>query len=228
VTPQVIAHRGASALAYENSASAFRLAVEAGADGVELDIHATADGTLVVHHDPVVQRLGPIAAHSTAEIEQVRLPNGEALPQLGEVLRLLEGLDVWIEVKGLPAHFDTRLFDAIDQGPTPDRYAVHGFDHRIVARLGRARPALSTGVLLSSYLLDPVSVLKGAGARTLWQDSQLVDQDLVSLMHRNRFRVIAWTANEAVEIRRLAALGVDGICTNFPDRARSLLQGAPA
>jgi glycerophosphoryl diester phosphodiesterase len=224
----VIAHRGASGLAFENSVSAFRLAVESGADGVELDIHATADGALVVHHDPVISGLGRIADQTTAEVEQVRLPNGEALPQLAEVLRLVAGLDVWIEVKSLPARYDTRLFDAIDQGPTPGRYAVHGFDHRIVARLAQARPSLASGVLLSSYLLDPVSVLKGAGARTLWQDSQLVDQDLVSLMHRNQFRVIAWTANEAVEIRRLAGLGVDGICTNFPDRARALLQRPPA
>jgi glycerophosphoryl diester phosphodiesterase len=227
VTPQVIAHRGASGLAYENSASAFRLAVESGADGIELDIHATADGALVVHHDPVVQGLGRIADHTTAEIGRVRLPNGEALPVLADVLRLVDGVDVWIEVKSLPARYDARLFEAIDQGPTPARYAVHGFDHRIVARLGQARPSLSRGVLLSSYLLDPVSVLEGTGARTLWQDSQQVDQDLLSLMHRNRFRVIAWTANEAAEIRRLADLSVDGICTNFPDRTRSLLQQRP-
>ncbi|MGH7590814.1 MAG: glycerophosphodiester phosphodiesterase, partial [Gemmatimonadales bacterium] len=58
--PAVLAHRGASGYAYQNSLAAFRLAGEMGADGIELDIHATTDGALVVHHDPAVDGVGVI------------------------------------------------------------------------------------------------------------------------------------------------------------------------
>src|SRR5262245_45264117 len=182
--PSAIAHRGASGIAYENSPSAFRLAKQLGADGVELDVHATGDGVLVVHHDYSIAGAGLISGLSSNDLAHHPLPNGEEIPTLAQALELLGGLDVWVEVKSLPPSFDGRLLDTLDRGPTPERYAVHSFDHRIVARLGQARPKLSRGVLLSSYLLDPLAVLKSAGAGTLWQEAGLIDQDLVQLMRK--------------------------------------------
>ena len=220
--PSTIAHRGASGHAYQNSPSAFKAAKDLGADGVELDIHATRDGVLVVHHDPDVEGLGVIADHTGAEVSRVTLPNGEPIPTLDEALQLLGGLDVWIEVKTLPPSFDEKLFHSLKHGPTPERYAVHGFDHRIIGRLGNQRPGLRRGVLLTSYLLDPISVLHGVGADTLWQECQMIDHDLVRLVHRNNCRLIAWTANSEADISRLAALAVDGICGNFPERIRAV------
>ncbi len=224
--PLIIAHRGASGHAYENSAAAFRQAVELGAEAVELDIHATRDGVLLVHHDPVVPGLGPIPELSAAALADHRLPNGEPIPTLAEALALLRGLEVWVEVKTLPPEADAALFAALDQGPTPNRYAVHGFDHRIVARLGDQRPGLRRGVLLASYLLDTPSVVRGAGADTLWMEAHLIDDALVDELHQDGLDLIAWTANEAAAIRRLAGLGVDGICGNYPDRIRQVLGGS--
>ena len=162
--PMVIAHRGASGDAYENSPAAFRRAVELRADGVELDIHATEDGHLLVHHDPQVTGLGMIGSLPAASLASHRLPNGEPIPTLAEALSILAGLDVWIEVKTLPPVSDQRLFEALDQGPTPDKYGVHAFDHRIIDRLGEQRPHLRRGVLLASYLLDNLPVLRAVGA----------------------------------------------------------------
>ena len=223
--PSAIAHRGASGIAYENSPSAFRLAKQLGADGVELDVHATADGDLVVHHDYAIPEAGLISGLSSADIAHHRLPNGEEIPTLGQALQLLDGLDVWVEVKSLPASFDHRLFETLDRGPTPKRYAVHSFDHRIIARLGKQRPILSRGVLLASYLLDPVAVVRSAGADVLWQEAHLIDQDLVQLMHEAGCRLIAWTANTEAEISRLAKMGADGICGNFPDLIHAVVTG---
>jgi len=223
--PSAIAHRGASGIAYENSPSAFRLAKQLGADGVELDVHATADGDLVVHHDYAIPEAGLISGLSSTDIAHHRLPNGEEIPTLGQALDLLDGLDVWVEVKSLPASFDHRLFETLDRGPTPKRYAVHGFDHRIIARLGKQRPGLSRGVLLASYLLDPVAVVRSAGADVLWQEAHLIDQDLVQLMHEAGCRLIAWTANTEAEISRLAKMGADGICGNFPDLIHAVVTG---
>jgi glycerophosphoryl diester phosphodiesterase len=144
---------------------------------------------------------------------------------LAQALGLLDGLDVWIEVKSLPRAADSRLFETLDRGPTPQRYAVHSFDHRIVARLGRQRPALPRGVLLASYLLDPLAAVRSTGAETLWQEAHLIDQDLVRLMHDASCRVIAWTAITEKDVTRLARLGVDGICGNFPERIHAVVTG---
>ncbi|HSE67930.1 MAG TPA: glycerophosphodiester phosphodiesterase [Gemmatimonadales bacterium] len=222
--PSSIGHRGASGIAHENSPSAFRLAKQLGADGVELDVHATGDGVLVVHHDYTIAGAGLISGLSSSDIAHHPLPNGEEIPTLAQALDLLDGLDVWVEVKSLPPRFDGRLLETLDRGPSPQRYAVHSFDHRIVARLGQ-RPKLSRGVLLASYLLDPLAVLKSAGADVLWQEAHLIDQDLVQLMHKAGCRIIAWTANTEEEIARLAQLGVDGICGNFPDLIHAVVTG---
>jgi glycerophosphoryl diester phosphodiesterase len=218
--PSIIAHRGASGYEYENSRAAFRRAIMLDADGVELDVHSTRDGGIVVHHDPAIPGVGSIAQMSLSEARQVKIRNGEPLPLLAEILDLVGNRDVWVEVKSLPAAHDQRLLEVLDQGPAPQRYAVHSFDHRIVCRLGEARPDLKRGVLLSAYLLDPVAVMRTAGATTLWQEWQQVDQDLVNQVHEAGGSVIAWTVNELGEMDRLTRMGVDGLCGNYPDRIR--------
>ena len=221
--PAVIAHRGASGYEYENSRAAFRRAVELGADGVELDIHATRDGAIVVHHDPDLPGEGPIAQLTAAEATRVRLPNGEMLPLLSEVLDLLRDRDVWIEVKSLPPIHDPSLLKVLDGGPCPERYAVHSFDHGIVRRLGEARPTLRRGILLSAYPDDPVSAMRAVRATALWQEWHQVDPELVTRVHDAGGLLIAWTVNESGDVERLARMGVDGLCGNYPDRMRMAL-----
>jgi glycerophosphoryl diester phosphodiesterase len=219
----VIAHRGASGYEYENSRAAFRRAIMLDADGVELDVHATRDGAIVVHHDADLPGVGPIALLTAAEARQVRIRNGETLPLLQEVLELLGDHDVWVEVKNLPGVHDEALLSVLDGGPAPHRYAIHSFDHRIVRRLGEQRPSLPRGILLSAYLDDPVGALCAVGATTLWQEWQLVDQELVNAVHSAGSRIVAWTVNEVGDLEHLARLGVDGLCGNYPDRIRVAL-----
>jgi glycerophosphoryl diester phosphodiesterase len=207
----------------ENSIAAFRRAAELGADAVELDVHATADAALVVHHDAEIPGVGVIGELAVGALAAYRLPNGEAIPTLAEALAALHGLDVWVELKTLPPAADRQLFATLDAGPTPPRYAVHAFDHRIIARLGNQRPALRRGVLLASYLLDALPVLHGVGADTLWMETDLIDEALVGDLHEDGLQLVAWTANQEREIRRLVSLGVDGICGNFPERIRAAI-----
>ncbi|HEY8105295.1 MAG TPA: glycerophosphodiester phosphodiesterase [Gemmatimonadales bacterium] len=218
--PRVIAHRGASGYEYENSLAAFRRAVMLDADGVELDVHATKDGRMVVHHDAALPGVGPIGGLDLLALRQTRLPNGEPVPLLSEVLDLMGNRDVWVEVKALDPTWDGELLKVLDGGPAPGRYAVHSFDHRLVRRLGAARPGLRRGVLLSAYLADPVSAMEAAGASTLWQEWHYVDEELVRTVHAADRTIIAWTVNELADLRRLAHLGVDGLCGNYPDRIR--------
>jgi len=218
--PDIIAHRGASGHAFQNSLEAFRMARQLGADAVELDIHATSDGVLLVHHDADVPGVGPIPLTRSGALAGYRLPNGEPIPTLATALAAAEGLDVWVEVKSLGPETDRVLLQALDQGPTPARYAVHGFDHRIVQRLGRQRPQLKRGALLASYLLDTVAAVRDTGLGTLWQESHLIDGALVETIHRAGFKLVAWTVNDDREAVRLTSLGVDGLCGNYPDQLK--------
>lgn len=221
--PLVIAHRGASGVEYENSLAAFRKAGALGADGVELDIHATTDGALIVHHDPAIG--GTVIARATAaDVAALRLPNGEPVPTLAQALDAAgPALRVYVEVKTLPPHWDGHLFAALDAGPNPSGYAVHAFDHRIIQRLRRQRPKLSAGVLSASYLGDNVAPVRAAGAQVLWEDQAMIDLALVEEVQDAGFGIIAWTPNELADLSRLAAQGVDGLCTNYPDRARRVV-----
>jgi glycerophosphoryl diester phosphodiesterase len=216
----IIAHRGASGYEYENSLAAFRRAIMMDADGVELDVHATRDGAIVVHHDPELPGLGRIAALPLGSVREARLPNGERVPLLAEVLELMGTRDVWVEVKGLAPAFDPALLAVLESGPHPAGYAVHSFDHRIIGRLGRRCPALRRGILVSSYLAQPLAALRAVGATTLWQEWTLVDEDLVRCIHAAGCAIIAWTVDDLDDLQRLARLGVDGLCGNYPDRIR--------
>jgi glycerophosphoryl diester phosphodiesterase len=222
--PSIIAHRGASGREFENSRAAFARAIELGADGVELDVHSTEDGIILVHHDAELAGMGPIGHLRYTQVLEFRLPNGETVPTLPEVQALLGDIDVYVEVKTLAPAFDDGLLAVLDEGPFPHRYAVHSFDHRIVARLGARRPGLCRGILLSSYPLDPIPLLEAAGAETLWQDQRLIDAAIVDTVHGNGRRIIAWTVNKPGDAIRLASLGVDGLCGNYPDRLRSIVE----
>lgn len=222
-----LAHRGASGYEYENSRAAFRRAIALEADGVELDVHATRDGGFVVYHDAVIPGAGPISLLTLDEARRCRLPNGEAVPTLTEILSLMGAHEVWVEVKAMPARYDERLLQILADGPSPAHYAVHSFDHRIIRRLGQRRPDLRRGVLMSAYVLDPLAILEGAAASTLWQEQSMVDDELVAAVHGAGCELIAWTVNDPGDIARLMQLGVDGLCGNFPDRIRVELGTQP-
>jgi glycerophosphoryl diester phosphodiesterase len=220
IRPRILAHRGASGYSLENSLEAFRDAARRGADGVELDIHATRDGGLIVHHDPVIPGLGAIATATSGAIRSFPLSNGEPAPTLAEALAVIGDAETWIEVKALPQQADQLLLRTIDAAPASSRCAVHSFDHAIVARLGAARPGLRRGVLSNVYPRDPAVLMRAAGALALWQDWRLIDAELVAAVHRTEGEIIAWTVNDTGAARRLAALGVDALCGNYPDRLR--------
>jgi glycerophosphoryl diester phosphodiesterase len=181
----------------------------------------------LVHHDPVIPGVGQVADLPAAAFANHRLANGEPLPTLEQALAALDGLEAWIEVKSLPVQWDGRFLEVLDRAPTPARCAVHGFDHRIIARLGERRAGLRRGVLLCSYLLDTIAAIRGTGAGTVWQEAPLIDRDFVNSLHSAGLEIIAWTVNHEARARELALLGVDGLCGNYPDRLLAAV-GPPA
>jgi len=225
--PLVIAHRGASSIALENSLAAFRLAAGQGADAVELDVHATQDGEIVVHHDPSVLGL-PIAQARWRDLSTVPLANGETIPTLAQALDVLGTLKVFVEVKVLDPRWDDRLLAVLDEGPNPGGYAVHSFAFHVVRRLGAKRPSLPRGVLSEVATKSPKQTLEDASAQTLWQERATLDERLVKDVHGLGATIMAWTVDNPSDMERFVQWGVDGLCTNHPERARRVVDASRA
>ncbi len=229
--PEIIAHRGVPHEHAENSLAGFLAAIALGADAIELDVQVTADGHPVVHHDPRLGRPAvpnarlagrEIAALTLAELRAHELTPGIGVPTLDEVLETVAGrATVYVEVKAREA---ADAVAALLRGREAWT-SVHAFDHRVPARVSRLLPSLHTGVLSSSYLTDNVAPMRLAGARDLWQHRDMIDVDLVSAVHKVGGRVVAWTVNEPADMTRLAALGIDAICTDVPAAALQRLSG---
>jgi glycerophosphoryl diester phosphodiesterase len=98
---------------------------------------------------------------------------------------------------------------------------VHSFDHRLVARLKARCPDLVTGVLSSSYPVDPIGPVRAAGAVTLWQGWELIDQALVEACDAAGVALVAWTVNTAAQVRALRGMGVERLCGDWPALLRS-------
>lgn len=224
--PLVIAHRGASSVELENSLAAFRAAAGQGADGVELDVHATIDGELVVHHDPSLRGL-PIAQTRAKDLAAIPLSNGEHIPTLAQALDVLGQLKVFVEVKGLDPRWDDRLLATLDRSPNPSGYAVHSFAFHVMRRLGDKRPTLPRGILSEVATRSPQQTLEDARAQTLWQEKDTLEESLIETVHGLGATIIAWTVDDPGDMERLVHWGVDGICTNHPERGRRVVDAFP-
>jgi len=215
---EIIAHRGTPREFPENTVLGFLRALELGADGVELDVHGTGDGVAVVHHDPVLGaghgRPGAAIRQMTyAEVRGYPLADGTAVPTLVEVLLAIGGrATVYVETK---AHdIERSVVACIAQAGATGWCAIHSFDHRASRHVRAIAPSMPTGILVSSYLIDPARALRAAGARDYWQQWEEIDDALVLAVHEAGGRVVAWTVNDSQQGARLAALGVDALCTD--------------
>ncbi|HEV8340522.1 MAG TPA: glycerophosphodiester phosphodiesterase family protein [bacterium] len=236
--PLIVAHRGASRAAPENTLAAFRTAVDLGADGVEFDVQRTADGALVVFHDATLERTtngrGPLRETRLADLKALDAGGwfsassaGERIPTLEETIAVLPApVRVFVELKQGPV-FDegivAALADGLRHADVTGRCEVSSFDHPSLKRFTAASPDVPTGILFSARLIDPVAAATLAGAAALHPEWDLIAPDLVPLAHSHGLAVVGWTVNAADQMERLAAMEVDAIITDLPDLARRVL-----
>lgn len=226
--PLVIAHRGASAAAPENTVAAFRLAGELGADGVELDARRTVDGAVVVHHDAHLPDGRLIVETSAAD-----LPG--AVPSLADALAACAGLLVNIEIKNLPGDPDHDADETVAEAVAAEigDTAIHGrvlVSSFSMASVDRVR-ALDAGVP-TAFLVFAVDDVAETLARTVRHGHEaihpwdgIVDDALIASAHGQGLRVNVWTVDDPQRMAALVRWGVDGIVTNVPDVARRVVDG---
>jgi glycerophosphoryl diester phosphodiesterase len=220
----VLAHRGASAAAPENTLAAFHLAVAMGADGVELDVRRTADRCLAVHHD----------AHLPDGRAIVDLAAGELpphVPMLDDALDACAGLRlVNVELKDLPGEPGHRTDHPLAVGVVEriaarnlhERVIVSSFDLRAVDHvraLDRDVPTAFLAVVAPGTATKLIRRCVAGGHGAFHPHHRGVDARLVARCHEVGLAVNTWTVDAPRRIAKLAAMGVDGIVTNEPDVA---------
>lgn len=222
---QIIAHRGASGLAPENTLKAIRLALALGAGAIEIDVQL-ADGELWVFHDRRLERCtdgsGVLTAQSRAYLASLDAGEGEGIPTLWQVMEAIAGqAELHIELKGAQTADEvarlTRRAEA-ELGFAPTQWVVSSFHHPELARFAALRPDIRLGALTSTIPLTLAKFAAELGAWSLNCDVDFVDQALVQDAHDRGLKVLVYTVDESADQAMLAAIGVDGIFTNRPDR----------
>lgn len=222
---QIIAHRGASGLAPENTLKAIALALELGVGAIELDVQQ-ADGELWVFHDRRLERCtdghGVLSHQSRDYLASLDAGQGERIPTLWQVMALVAGrCELHIELKGAntaePVAALTRRAEA-ELGFTPAHWVISSFHHPELAHFARLRPELRLGALTASLPLHGARFAEELGAWSLNCDVDFVDDTLVADAHRRGLKILVYTVDEVSDGRALASMGVDGIFTNRPDR----------
>lgn len=229
----LIAHRGASGYAPENTMASFRLALEMGAKAVELDVHQTKDQELVVIHDEDLKRVGRrkgrIKDLTFAELNAVDVGswfdpcfNNERIPTLSEVFDLTLGkAELHVELKRGSKWYpgiEERVLKMIRQRGALETTLVSSFDH---AALFTTR-ALDAEVRLG-YLLGLTGMKKAyremgeLKAESLNLSARQIDAKRVRECGERKLRTLVYTVNTRKELARLDRLGVDGVFTNFPE-----------
>jgi glycerophosphoryl diester phosphodiesterase len=229
----VIAHRGNSSVAPENTLAAFRAAHDARADLIELDYHHSADGVPVVIHDEVLDRttnakavLGQdrllVGDYRLAELQRLDAgswfaPNftGEKLPTLRESLDLIQRRAVTlIERKAGDAQTLVRL---LEDAKLVDQVVVQAFDWKFVAECRRLSPRLVLGTLSGKPATDEaIRAAAATGADVIVWDHRKLGSEQIALIHQLGKKAWAYTIDEPARASALVAAGLDGVITNQP------------
>jgi glycerophosphoryl diester phosphodiesterase len=241
-TPVLIAHRGNSSAAPENTLAAVRsaLALEIAPDLCEIDVHRSADGALVVIHDDTLDRTAGVAG-KVADLPLAQLRRhpvgfaarfgeqfaGEPLPILSEVLGLLEGTDtdlmIEIKVRGVGAEI-ARL---LARRGELDRHLIASFDPGVVVDASMAVPRVRTLLLRGESDPEELELARRMGVDVLGVSERSLTPEAVQRAHEHGLELWVYTVNDTARATELLDWGVDGLITDRPAEMRALAPFAP-
>lgn len=218
---------GASAVEPENTLRSIRRALEFGADFVEVNVRATANGRLVVIHDSTVDRTtnvkGAVSSLTFEELRRLDAGFGEKIPTLDEAVKRVRGkakLVVEIKVREI----EENVVQLLKENRFVNQVIVTSFNHSVVKHMKELCPNIKTGVIFSSRPVKPVNLALDAQSDSLFPRFSYVDKELVQECHENGLEVFPWPVDIIEDMKCMVTLGVDGIVTNKPDLANSVLR----
>ncbi len=236
---QIWAHRGASAVAPENTMAAFEAALHMGADAIELDVHRSADGVLVVIHDETVSRTtqgrGSVETAPFAWLQTLdagykfgRQYLGQKIPKLAEVLEFIKGTNllVNIELKTNKVPYpgiEEQVVKLVEDLQLQDRIVFSSFNYRSLEHVQSLNKGLSTAMLCSEFRPVVPQEVKRFGATAVHPAVSLISPQYMQQALQLGVAVRPYTVDDPAVIRRIQAAGVDAVITNHPGVAKNAL-----
>jgi glycerophosphoryl diester phosphodiesterase len=232
----VIAHRGASAYAPENTMPAFELAVRQGADMLELDVQRSSDGVLVIFHDHTTERWDGhqrlASACTLAELLALDI-GGAKLATLAEVCVFAREQNVRLNVELKGVGFSADVARMLRAERVEELVLISSFAEQALMEFAAASPNLPRAYLMGTETYRPAvrlregwpfNALRRTGSAAWHPAYQLpLLTWLIPRVHRAGFQVNVWTVDDIEWMRKLVQLGVDGIITNTPDVLREIV-----
>jgi glycerophosphoryl diester phosphodiesterase len=237
--PLIIAHRGASGEAPENTLAAFQLALDQGCDALELDIHLSLDGRLMVCHDFTVDRTtnasGRIVDIAASQLRTYdagiwfnKKYKGQQIPFLAEVFEMIpQDIIVNVEIKMIPEYenkIEQKLVDLLIEKDRLSNVVISSFDHSCLVRLMKMEPRAKIGLLYQSSLINPVeyAALLNVPVFSLHPHFNIINKKDIIKAKSYVISVYPWTVDQIKDMRKLINKGAAGIITNYPVRMKAL------
>lgn len=237
---RVIAHRGFSGAAPENTIAAVRAAIEIQADMVEIDVTLTSDGHIVVIHDETLDRTtngsGRVSDFTRAELQQLDAgawfaPSfaGERIPSLDAVLDEVEGrilINVEIKSEAVDRGIVAKVASAIQRWGMIDQVVISSFSPKALQEMNSIAPEIRTAVLYNTEFhkgRDAVEIVTDLGASVFNIKRQRLTRKMLRRCRQHDIPVGIYTVNEPRRMRRLVKKGIGAIFTDHPDRLLEIL-----
>jgi glycerophosphoryl diester phosphodiesterase len=246
LSPRLFAHRGASGEAPENTLAAFRRAVALGIEYIELDVHVSRDGHVMVIHDVTLERTtngsGTVREQTLAQLQQWDAGHrfssdggatfpfravGVTVPTLAEVFQQCPGVKFTVEIKPEEPAIEEQVI-AVVRACGREADVILASEHdRVLQRVRSFAPDLATSLAYGEVFDFIQRVATGELADyhppghaiqipPEFQGVSLVTEHTLAVAHEFDCEMHVWTINDAHEMARLLALGVDGVMSDFP------------
>ncbi|MCH2210941.1 MAG: glycerophosphoryl diester phosphodiesterase membrane domain-containing protein [Fuerstiella sp.] len=230
---RIVAHRGSSKVAPENTMAAVRQAIADGADWIEIDVQEISDGPVVVFHDSDFMKLAgqglKIWDATSDDVRSIDIGSwmdaafsDQRVPTLAAVLEECRGqVGVLIELKyyGHDQQLEQRVVEAVESAGMTDHVMLMSLSVNAVKKVKSLRPNWKVGLLLSVAAGD----MSKLDVDFLAVNAEFVTHGGVTAAHKHAREIYAWTVNDAVTMSTLIGRGVDGIITDRPDLGRTVL-----
>ena len=232
---EITGHRGASGLAPENTMVAMVKAIEFGADFSELDVQETADGIIVLMHDDSLQRTtgleAPIWEKSFEDLQTLEAGawfsdefKGEPIPSLKSIIKAVRGkmkLNIELKMSGHEKQLTEKVVAMVEEEDFINNCIITSFDFSAVNKIKHLNSKIKAGYIFSEIPED--EDVFAADVDLLSVNKKIVTEEFVQQAHANNKEVHVWTVNEPDDMRKLIALGVDNIITNYPNILKEVL-----
>jgi glycerophosphoryl diester phosphodiesterase len=221
----VIAHRGASSMARENTLEAFQKAIDLRADMIEFDVRRTRDQRYVIRHDPHIAGK-PLNELTCPEVREIARTLGFHVPELEEVLALTRGkigLDIELKEEG----YEREIIRLVGQTLAEGDFIVSSFHAGCLARVKQCRAGVRTGFIFEDAGALTTAILEG-DTDWLLPARNLAGGELLERMSRAGKKIAVWTVNDTKRMRRLFDDDrIEGIITDRTDAALAVRAGRP-